>query len=203
MAGLRAHPGLLQGPQGAGHFLRVACRIDLVEACRDAAVRRDDESAAAGKAHHAQIQQAVVRRGRLSVGVGQQRKRQLVFAGEIGMRAGVVDADPDHRRVEIAQHADVVAKAAGLLGAARRVVPGVEIQHQPAPGVIAQAMGLAVLVRQGEVRRRAAFRPLRARPQHPQHRTRHQQQRRQSAQHQFQHVCSPDAHHSGGRAAAR
>jgi len=183
----------LHGAKGIRHFLCVTCRVDLVKARRDAAVRPDDEGAAAGKFHQPKIQQAVVVRSRAPIRIGQQRKRQLVFAGKLGVRTAVIQADAQHRRAKIAQHPDVIAKAARLLRAARRVVLGVEIQHQPASGVITQAMRFSVLIGQGKIRCHAAFHTLRARSQHPQHRACQHQQCSQYAQYQFGHVFSRDA----------
>ena len=96
------HAGLLEGLQGMGDLLCVACRVNPVEACRDTSVGRDDEGVATGESHKPKIQQAVVCGGRMPAGIGQQGERQLVFTGKTGVRPGVVDADSGHRRVEIA-----------------------------------------------------------------------------------------------------
>src|SRR5574340_603118 len=116
-------------------------------------------------------EQTAVGAGNTSIGVGQQRKWQPVLAGKIGMRTCVIDADPDHDRVEFPQRADVVAETTGFTGATRRVVTRVEIQHQPATGIVAQTVHLTILVLQGEVRRHAALRALRARSQYPENPT--------------------------------
>ncbi len=77
----------------------------------------------------------------------------MVFPGELGMACGIVHAYPYHFRAHRGELVQVVAESAGLLGASRRIVLGIKIQHQPFAAEITQAAHASVLVRQAEIRR--------------------------------------------------
>src|ERR1035438_2140963 len=67
--------------------------------------------------------------GDLLVLVGQEGKWKAVFPGELVVGRGGIGADTQHDRAFLDERAIVVAKRAGLLGAAGGVVPGIEIQY--------------------------------------------------------------------------
>ena len=78
---------------------------------------------------------------------------QLVLGYEALVACGAVAADAEHL-VALGQEAVVVvAQVAGLGGAARRAVLGVEVEHQLLAGIIGQPDDIPVLVRAFKHRR--------------------------------------------------
>jgi hypothetical protein len=66
-------------------------------------------------------------------GIRQQSERQAVLGREPAVRLPVVGRDAEHDGAELAEVVPGIAEAAGLLGAARRVVRGIEVEdHVPA-----------------------------------------------------------------------
>ena len=103
---------------------------------------------------------AVGLRDRL-VDVGQQRHRQPVVGRERRVRVEVLAGDPDDDRVEAVHVVGAVAVGAELLRADRRVVAGVEEQHDAPPAVLGQAEGAL-----GALERRSPARGRRPRSRH-------------------------------------
>src|SRR6266704_5356926 len=87
----------------------------------------------------------------LAVLIAQQREGEAVFLDELLMGLGVVHADAQYDGVSLLDRAQGVPKAARFLGAPRRVVLGVEVEHHLFAFEALQADRLAVLVGQGEV----------------------------------------------------
>lgn len=69
----------------------------------------------------------IVLLGHLARAVRQQFERQFVGGLELKVRGYVVAADAQHGDVQVAEFGKLVAELAGLLGAARREILGVEI----------------------------------------------------------------------------
>ena len=91
------------------------------------------------------------------VGVGDQMERQAVFGDEVLVRFGAVAADAQHLVAQGQKAFVVVAQVAGLGGAARRAVLGVEIQHQLLAGEVSEFHEVSVLVVPLEVRGFCSF----------------------------------------------
>ena len=70
--------------------------------------------------------------------------------GEARLARFVEDADAEHDRLAGLEARQVVAEGAGFLRAARRVVLRIEVQNDRLPGVVAEPVGLAVLIFQTE-----------------------------------------------------
>src|SRR6266849_6816446 len=87
----------------------------------------------------------------LTVLIAQQGEGEAVFLDELLMGLGVVHADAQHDGVSLLDRAQGVPKATRFLGAPRRVVLGVEVEHHLFAFEALQADRLAVLVGQGEV----------------------------------------------------
>jgi hypothetical protein len=82
--------------------------------------------------------------------------RQAVFFRELRMARAVVQAHPDHLRAHVVDRENVVAELARFLGATRRVVLGVEVQHHPPAAEIGEGVSFTQLIRQAELRRSRA-----------------------------------------------
>ena len=69
-----------------------------------------------------------VLRGDLGALVDEERERQVVLRAELLVRGGVVGGDSEDHRARLLDRAEVVAEGARLLGTARGVVLGVEVE---------------------------------------------------------------------------
>ena len=127
-------------------FARAHLAVDLP----DAAFGIDDESMSLRKLERSDAHQRSVPACHLTAGVGQQGKREMLFIGEFPVTLDIVGAHTEERDAHASQNVDIVAKLTGLGGAARRVVLGVEIQHQPLSPVIGKPVRLAVLIQELE-----------------------------------------------------
>src|SRR5579872_7155886 len=78
--------------------------------------------------------------------VGEQRKGEVVLLSEGSLARLVQDADAEDRRLAGLKLWQVVAEGAGLFGATGSVVLRIEIQYEWTPGVVGEAVGLAVLI---------------------------------------------------------
>src|SRR5690349_1041922 len=74
----------------------------------------------------------------LVVGITEQGERQAELGGEALMRLDIVGADAEDHRVAAGDPGVYIAQAAGLGGAAWRVVGGVKVEHHRAAAEAAQ-----------------------------------------------------------------
>src|SRR5262245_33661658 len=119
--------------------------------------RRADHARRLLAIHHL-LSEGAVAGHHLAVGVGEQREGEFVLRDELLVRFRAVGAHAEHGDAELLERGQVVAEATGLLGAAGRVVPRIEVeQHVLLAGEVGERHGLAVLVAQRERRRRLAF----------------------------------------------
>src|SRR5690625_4301212 len=88
----------------------------------------------------------------LFLGIGDERKRQAVFLRECLVRLDIVGRDTDHHDAGVLKAAIIVAQAAGLFGATRRVIFGIEVERNLLTAVIRQRNGRTVLRLTGEIR---------------------------------------------------
>src|SRR5262245_29338298 len=93
----------------------------------------------------------------LAILVGHQREVQPVFLLELVVPVDAVLADADHLRLDLAEVGQLVAEAAGLGGAARRVVLGIEVEHHRLAAQLRQLELLAAVGRRREIGRLLAF----------------------------------------------
>jgi hypothetical protein len=147
---------MLQRLDVRDYFRAVGVGIDLAVDLGDAARRIDDEGMAARHMDESQRPIGIITFGDCATVIGQQGERQPEFFGEAIVTRGAVQTDADQLHAQGVELGDVVAEMAGLLGAARGVVLGIEIHHQPFAGVIGELMELAVLILQRKWRRRLA-----------------------------------------------
>src|SRR5205814_2035160 len=80
------------------------------------------------------------------IGIGEQRKIQIVFLRELRLARLIEDADAEDDRLVGLELWQVVAKIAGLLRASGCVVLRIEVEDDRTPFVVAQPMRLAVLI---------------------------------------------------------
>ncbi len=111
----------------------------------------DEEGIALGHLDHHPVRQGTVAISHRTRGIRQQRKGQLVFLGEGLVRQAVIHAHAHHLRTQRRELRQIVAEGAGLAGAARRIVLGIEVQHHPLPAPVGELAHRAHLVRQGKV----------------------------------------------------
>src|SRR6185437_11394570 len=78
------------------------------------------------------------------IGVGDQRKRQRLLCGEIGMRFRAVARHADHLRAAALELRKEIAEILRLARAAAGVVLGIEVQHRPLASQIGQLQRAAV-----------------------------------------------------------
>ena len=89
----------------------------------------------------------------LALGVCEDAEGQAVAGGEGPVRVDAVGRDPDHLRARLLEVREVVAEGAGLGGAARGVVLGIEVDDDaPLLPELGGRDVIAVLVREGELR---------------------------------------------------
>src|SRR6478736_7639139 len=86
-----------------------------------------------------------------TVGVGEQREREVVLLGELQVGVDGVRADPDDLRAGLGEVLEAVAEGARFLRAAGRVVLRVEVHDDPPALLVGEGDGRAMLVRKGEV----------------------------------------------------
>lgn len=119
----------------------------------DLAVEADEEARAArhvlaGLATHPEGV------GDLAVRVGEQREVQAVPGDELLVALGGIKAHADHLDLLLLQVAHAVAQTARLLGAAGRLVLGIEVeQHDLLANVVGELPCLAVLILAFDARR--------------------------------------------------
>ncbi len=82
----------------------------------------------------------------LSIDVGEQRERNVVFLFELLMRRNRVAADADDFGISASEPVVGVAELRRFTGSTRRIVLGIEPQHQVAPAKIIEAHRLAGVV---------------------------------------------------------
>ena len=141
-----------QGLNCGKHFLGVAVDLDAVPALHDLAVGTDQIC----RARHAHVLLAVhgfllphaVLLHHRVIRIGEQRELESVLLREPRLALRVEHADAEHRRLALLELRQVVLEGARLLGAAGRVVLGIEVEHHRLAGVVGQRVGLARLVRQ-------------------------------------------------------
>jgi hypothetical protein len=90
------------------------------------------------------------------VAVGQQGELETVLVAEALVTLGVVAGDADDRHASGLEAGQVVVELARLAGTARGIVGGIEVEDDPLALEVGQRHGGAVLVGQGELRRRGA-----------------------------------------------
>src|SRR6266851_444248 len=98
-----------------------------------------------------------VLRADLAVLVGHQREGEAVFLLELVVLLHAVLGDADHRSLHLGEVGQGIAKAAGLGGAARRVVLGIEVEHDRFAAQVRQFQFLAAVGGGAEVRRFLSF----------------------------------------------
>jgi hypothetical protein len=87
------------------------------------------------------------------LGIGQERKRDVVLARELRLALLVEDADAEDRGLARFELREVGLKGAGLLRAPRRVVLWIEVENDRPAFKIRQRVYLARLILQCESRR--------------------------------------------------
>lgn len=93
-----------------------------------------------------------IRLDRRMFGVAKQQKVELVVIHKARMLANRIFANTNNERViQGNKVVSRITKAAGLSGAGRRVVFGIEIYNHPAASKVSQAAECAMLIGQGEV----------------------------------------------------
>src|SRR5436190_2833549 len=139
----------------------VAADLDLAPHLTDHAVLVDQEGGAVD-AHVLAAVQALLDPGTvlladLAVFVGHQGEGEAVLGLELVVARHAVLADADHLRFQLLEGGGRIAEAAGLGGAARRVVFGIEIEHHRLAAQLAELELAAAVRRAGEIRRLLAF----------------------------------------------
>src|SRR3989344_8900712 len=76
--------------------------------------------------------------------IGKQRERKAVFCGELSMAFNRIDAYTEHRDAKLRKIRQRSLYSTRLLGAAARIVLGVEIQKHALARVICEIMDRAV-----------------------------------------------------------
>ena len=125
------------------HLLASDDALDLV-------LRIDDEGRALGPhvltAVHALLDPSTEELVELDIGVGDEAEGQVILRAEVHMTLGGVTADPDDLVASGSQFAVAVTQAAGLSGAARSVILGVEVKDDLLVWVVRETYFLALLV---------------------------------------------------------
>src|SRR5262245_10747985 len=80
------------------------------------------------------------------IGIGQQREGDSVLVRELGLALLVEDADAEHGRFSLLERGQLPLNLARLLGAARRVVLGIEVQNQRLALVVGELVRGAGLI---------------------------------------------------------
>ena len=137
---------------------RVLRGIDLEVGLGDFTLRVDQKGVTPSETRDKPVGVGAVAPRHVAVLVGEQRERQMVFPGELGVRRRTIDAHADDLRAERGELRHVVTKTAGFLGTARRIVLRVEIEHQPFAAQTVERNGTPALVGQGKRRRQSADR---------------------------------------------
>src|SRR2546426_8734129 len=145
------------------HLLGVLGRVGhLLPVLADDAVgadphRRADHALGLLAVHHL-VAVGSPRRHDLAIGVGEQRERQPVLLRELRVRLARIRRDAEHHDARLLQILPEVAEPARLLGAAGRVVLGIEVDDDVLALEVGERDGLAARILQGELRRLASFR---------------------------------------------
>src|SRR5258706_5332354 len=125
------------------------------------AVRADDDRRADRPLHlfavHHLFPPRAVGAHRLSLRVGQQREVQPIPFAEFLVRLEAVFADAEDHRARFLDVLLEVAKAARLLGASRRVVLGIKVEHHRFALVVLQPVLFPVAALQVEIGRFVSF----------------------------------------------
>src|SRR5436190_5052910 len=135
--------------QGVAHQVDMLFRLYLAKNRRDPPATVDDESAAL-RAHvffsiHAFFNPYAVAVHDFLFGIGENRKRQIVFVDELSVTPHGIDTDAENFRF-LAHATPGIAKAAGLHRAAGRVVFRIKIENDGRALKTAKGYVLAVAV---------------------------------------------------------
>src|SRR6478735_3860217 len=138
----RSSPSSAQRADHLGHLCRVALGLHLLEDVCDAPVLVDDEGGARishvlAPVHRLLLPHAILL-GDLVPDVGEEGVRKIELLPELHVRLHIVGADAEHFGFQSLEARHRVAKLAGLDGAARRVVLGIEEEHDRTPTQTAQ-----------------------------------------------------------------
>src|SRR5580704_2853406 len=142
--------------QGLQHLVDMAGHLHLVPDLGDGAGLVDQEGGALDAhvlaAVEALLHPGAVLRADLAVFVRHQREGEAVFLLELVVLLHAVLGDADHLCLDLGKVGQGVAKAAGLGGAARRVVLGIEVEHDRLAAQVRQFQLLAAVGGGGEIR---------------------------------------------------
>src|ERR1700730_5390964 len=146
---------------GLQNLVDMAGHLPLVPDLGDGAGLVDQEGGALDAhvlaAVVALLDPGAVLRADLAVLVGYQREGEAVFLLELVVLLHAVLGDADHLRLHLGEVGQGVAKAAGLGGAARRVVLGIKVEHDRLAAQLRQFQLLAAVGAGAEVRRFLSF----------------------------------------------
>ena len=140
----------LQLCQCLSNFLNMNLWVYTFENLSNLALRIDDERHSPGQPIKGQ--RTVNSRNFLGW-IRKDWKVQLELSSKTLVRFTAIDADAKHLDVECRQPFRLVSKVASLASAARGIILGVKIQHDPSAGIVTQEDQVAVLVLQFEFRR--------------------------------------------------
>src|SRR5512136_1452387 len=84
------------------------------------------------------------------IGIREEEHREVVLLGELHVALGRIGGHPDDLGPEGGELLKGLRELDGLEGAARSVVPGVEVEHHPLPAVVFQADLLSPGIREAE-----------------------------------------------------
>ncbi len=84
--------------------------------------------------------------------VGEEGEGEVIFLRKSLVAANRVHADAEDGDLPPLEFRQEIAKAAGLLRAARRVVPWIEVEDYPLSSKVREPVRVTMLIRQGKVR---------------------------------------------------
>src|SRR5216683_1329648 len=146
---------------GLQHLVDMAGHLHLVPDLGHGAGLVDQEGGALDAhvlaAVEALLDPGAVLRADLAVLVRHQREGEPVLLLELVVLLHAVLGDADHRSLDLGEVGQGIAKAAGLGGAARRVVLGIEVEHHRLAAQVRQFQLLAAVGGGGEIRCFLAF----------------------------------------------
>lgn len=138
------------------HLRGMAFGLDLGPNVLDLAFGVDDESgplhAEIGAPVHALLDPDAKGLQQLLFRIDQQREVELVLGHELAVGLGVIRAGPKDRHTQILEPGNVVAEGTGFLGAPRRVVLGIEIDHIALTAQLLRADRAGAVRLQAEIR---------------------------------------------------